>query len=457
MAEYTGNAYFTKVQVAGSTDPAKVRDWDVNDKLQAKGSMLIANNDAASGLAQLASLPIGADGQVLSVSNGLPSWTSASAAAGVNNATLYLKVGSGTAAALFSANASNASTLSISSAADGSIQISNGSSTSTLSVVPAALTSTAALEDQLVTDGFAKTDDIKNGALQLKVGSDAASNLFTANQSATSGLTFAAGSTNGYITINSKALQIANFNDYATKSYAEGLTSGLASETFVNGATLAALNDAKAYADEKVSGLGTVMTVVGADTAAPASAITNPAAGNVYIKTDDGTEYVYTTAGAWEKLGENSIDLTPYVAKTTTIAGIDLQDNITAQELANALTTNLDLKALSHKDSASVTLNDYATDISLTAGTSEETIKSITTSASKITEWNGGSVAIGYTPPSFTVNGGVLSLSASTTDVSANYTAPTFTNTPVNATNVTITHNTYTASLTKGNKTITVS
>ena len=65
-------------------------------------------------------------------------------------------------------------------------------------------------------------------------------------------------------------------------------------------------------------------------------------------------EYVYA-GGTWHELGDESIYLTiataaeTYVAKTRTIAGIDLQDDITAEEIKTAL----GLKALAYKDSAS--------------------------------------------------------------------------------------------------------
>lgn len=55
-----------------------------------------------------------------------------------------------------------------------------------------------------------------------------------------------------------------------------------------------------------------------------------------YICTRAGTEGNYTYA--WEKIGDTQIDLSNYVQKTFTIAGIDLQDNITTSELQTALT-----------------------------------------------------------------------------------------------------------------------
>ena len=65
-------------------------------------------------------------------------------------------------------------------------------------------------------------------------------------------------------------------------------------------------------------------------------------------------EYVFDGSD-WKELGDEGL----YVAKTTTIAGIDLQNNITVEELANALSnqlkTSLELGALAYADTASGT------------------------------------------------------------------------------------------------------
>lgn len=54
-----------------------------------------------------------------------------------------------------------------------------------------------------------------------------------------------------------------------------------------------------------------------------------------YITIRNGTEGSYTYS--WEVIGSTQIDLTNYVQKTTKIAGIDLQDDITTNELKDAL------------------------------------------------------------------------------------------------------------------------
>ena len=85
-----------------------------------------------------------------------------------------------------------------------------------------------------------------------------------------------------------------------------------------------------------------------------------PADGDVALV---GTaEYVYSN-GKWVLFGDEGIYATiagvdaEYVKKTLTIAGIDLKDNVTTDELKNAL----GLKALAYKDSASGTIDNVVT------------------------------------------------------------------------------------------------
>ena len=118
-----------------------------------------------------------------------------------------------------------------------------------------------------------------------------------------------------------------------------------------------------AYIKKKVSSLEGAMHFRGvinrtddqSDLAAIGAAIAEPVSGDVVVMKDNSKEYIYNGT-AWEELGDQTTHLTvataaaTYVAKTTTIAGIDLQDNITAEELKGP--TALNLKALSHKDTA---------------------------------------------------------------------------------------------------------
>lgn len=65
-----------------------------------------------------------------------------------------------------------------------------------------------------------------------------------------------------------------------------------------------------------------------------------------YLTIRSGSEGSYTYT--WEKIGDIEVDLSEYVKKTTKVAGIDLQNDITVAEMEEAL----DLKALSHADTA---------------------------------------------------------------------------------------------------------
>lgn len=72
-----------------------------------------------------------------------------------------------------------------------------------------------------------------------------------------------------------------------------------------------------------------------------------------YITIRKGSEGNYTYA--WEQIGSTKTDLTDYVKKTTKVAGIALDHDITVAELSAA--SALNLKALSHKDSATGTVS----------------------------------------------------------------------------------------------------
>lgn len=70
------------------------------------------------------------------------------------------------------------------------------------------------------------------------------------------------------------------------------------------------------------------------DAEAIARVITDPESGDVVVMSDNAKEYIYSNSTVgWREVG----DETEFVKKTTTIAGIDLQDNITKTELLTAL------------------------------------------------------------------------------------------------------------------------
>lgn len=113
-----------------------------------------------------------------------------------------------------------------------------------------------------------------------------------------------------------------------------------------------------AYLEGAIAGLTGAMHFVGVKEALPESG----AAGDIVIV--GKAEYVHD-GSKWVEIGDEGVYATKegvakdYVAKTFTIAGIDMADNITVAELKTAL----ELKALAYKDSASATLTDYATGI----------------------------------------------------------------------------------------------
>ena len=74
--------------------------------------------------------------------------------------------------------------------------------------------------------------------------------------------------------------------------------------------------------------------------------VETPAAGDFVVESD-GSEWLYDGT-AWREVGSEHA----YVLKTTTVAGVDLQDNITVAELQQAL----GLKALAYRDNGSVSI-----------------------------------------------------------------------------------------------------
>lgn len=140
--------------------------------------------------------------------------------------------------------------------------------------------------------------------------------------------------------------------------------------------------------------------------------------------TVDGSYVEYITvenpAGtySWEKIGTTQTDLADYVKKTLKIAGIDLADDITADELKTAL----GLKALAFKDSASGTVEGQTISGVKATGTVSGSIDvalNQTSTAAALTKGD-------YTPAG-TVSGSVTAAGTVATEVSAEATAATLT------------------------------
>ena len=126
---------------------------------------------------------------------------------------------------------------------------------------------------------------------------------------------------------------------------------------------LAVVSDIKAYVDE-MKEIAFDVVKVDATVVASADAAKYEQYHNSIVLVEAGEaaagsciEYVIIKDGEasykWEQIGTTKVDLTDYVEKTLTIAGIDLQDNITKEELQTAL----GLKALAYKDSAKGTIS----------------------------------------------------------------------------------------------------
>ena len=137
-----------------------------------------------------------------------------------------------------------------------------------------------------------------------------------------------------------------------------------------------------------------------------------------YITIRNGSEGNYTYA--WEQIGSTKTDLTDYVKKATTVAGIALDHNITVEELSAA--SALNLKALSHKDSATGTINTV--DSAKVSFTPAGSVAVTTTATTLTSEGN-------YTPAG-TVTGtatprGDVSVSVTNADTAATLTTADYT------------------------------
>ena len=187
-----------------------------------------------------------------------------------------------------------------------------------------------------------------------------------------------------------------------------------------------------AYISGEIKDLAGAMHFIGVVEALPEEA----KAGDIVILEDNTIEYIYDGA-KWVELGDEGNHATKsyvqnnFVQKTFTIANIDMQDNITADELKTAL----ELKALAYKDNASATLTDYATGINGAAYTPAGSVDV------KLNHTSTAMTSAGTFTPAGTVSGnvtaaGTVSIArddANGTAVSGTVSAPTVTVTPTTA------------------------
>ena len=137
-----------------------------------------------------------------------------------------------------------------------------------------------------------------------------------------------------------------------------------------------------------------------------------------YITIRNGSEGNYTYA--WEPIGSTKTDLTDYVKKATKVAGIALDHNITVEELSAA--SALNLKALSHKDSATGTINTVdSAKVSFTPAGSVAVTTTATTLTSEGNYTPAGTVTGTATPA------GNVSVSVTNADTAATLTTADYT------------------------------
>lgn len=129
---------------------------------------------------------------------------------------------------------------------------------------------------------------------------------------------------------------VSGFGNATAKDVAPSITNG--------GTGLVTSDQVYDFVIAQIGGLGVAVALLPTN---DHTTVTEPVAGSIVVE-DDGSEWIYD-GEEWRVIGSESA----YVLKTFTIAGIDMQDNITAAELKTAL----GLKALAYKDNGSVSIS----------------------------------------------------------------------------------------------------
>lgn len=386
------NGYFLNVALQNGNE-SHVRDYDLNEQLSTKGAILTASADAgADGLAKLVKVAAGSTNQVLAMNaSGMPEWTNASAAAGVNDADLNIKLNDASATKLFSANSNTATTLSFASgSANGSIAV-NGTNVSVTGLKSAAFAETTAFDPsgaaataeqnaKAYTDGKISDlgADLMNfagaGATLPAAGSSAKGDVYVINSGDNAGKEYIFDGTNW---VELGTVTEADLNNYVAKEdVVPSVTSGVALAT-VGGKTIYA---PAAAAQQQADWAETTTTSV------------------TFIKNKPDLS-IYAEAA----------DLNNYVTKDSVVPGVTSGISLGTvggttiyMPSAASLSSTLGLKALAFKDNVSVPASTFVTDITATAN-NQAVIGVGATGASKISAFNGGAAA-------FTVTDGVLSL-----------------------------------------------
>lgn len=149
---------------------------------------------------------------------------------------------------------------------------------------------------------------------------------------------------------DSRAKLVTLLGSHAVEALGNAAWANIATEVKAGATGVADVQGVKAYVDAQVGAIHKFDVVVadelpmaGEDTMYKIylipdgqSKVGNVKAEYITVRTGAGTEespYAYN----WEKIGTTETDLSEYVKKTTTVAGIDLQDNIGVTELQDAL------------------------------------------------------------------------------------------------------------------------
>lgn len=214
-------------------------------------------------------------------------------------------------------------------------------------------------------------------------------------------------------------------------TFGDAVTYDVDAAVAADGAGLVTAGAVHTYVNDYVTQItGGAMTFLGIKDELPATGNT----GDVVIV---GTaEYVYAD-GEWHLYGDEGIYATvagveeSYVKKTLTIAGINLADAITAEELKTAL----DLKALAHKDSASGTITGLVTGVEdatyTPAGSVNVTLSQTSTAMSSTGSFTPAGTVSGNTTAAGTVS--IAKDAANGVQISGSVSAPTITVTPATA------------------------
>lgn len=125
------------------------------------------------------------------------------------------------------------------------------------------------------------------------------------------------------------------FGNVVTYSVADAIADG--------GTGLVTSDQVYDFVNRQIGAVGDIITLL---SETDHNDVTTPAAGDFVVESD-GSEWLYDGT-EWREVGSEGA----YVLKTFTIAGVDMQDNITAAELKTAL----GLKALAYKDNGTVSI-----------------------------------------------------------------------------------------------------